>query len=414
MIKKENLILLVLSTVATLYLLEIGLFLAKVHPYSMYSPTREARMQAADQVGQSYDRRTRSEYFLDAQRQGRELAVSWLSPGQIGKGLQDDQGQIMPFTGVSNSPTLFCNESGEWLEFHSGPYGFRNPMATDRQRENADVVILGDSFAMGTCVPDDPGALLRRQGLTTANLGMSGFGPLTELATLREYGAPIKPKNVIWMYYEGNDLRNLDYEKHNPILMRYLQPGFSQNLMQQQPRIDALARREIAVRLERKLKQNNEPSWFGIAQLSGIHAILKRFYSQLVAPHLWKLGIGTADLELLQHVLGRAKMDAEAWGGEIYFVYLPHWKRFGIPQTPQHGAPYKDQVLEIVETLGFPIIDFTTDVEQSGDPLGYFPFRMEGHYVEHAFVELSEKIGERLAETNRPPKNGHQSTDSEN
>ena len=39
-----------------------------------------------------------------------------------------------------------------------------------------------------------------------------------ELATLKEYGPTLKPKLVLWFYYEGNDLRDLDgWEKNSPL-----------------------------------------------------------------------------------------------------------------------------------------------------------------------------------------------------
>jgi len=37
-------------------------------------------------------------------------------------------------------------------------------------------------------------------------------GPLAELASLVEYGPLIKPKTVIWLYYEGNDPTDLGRE----------------------------------------------------------------------------------------------------------------------------------------------------------------------------------------------------------
>ena len=46
-------------------------------------------------------------------------------------------------------------------------------------------------------------------------------GPLIEYATLREY-FNTNVKKVLWVYFEGNDLANLKYEKKNNILVNYL------------------------------------------------------------------------------------------------------------------------------------------------------------------------------------------------
>ena len=52
------------------------------------------------------------------------------------------------------------------------------------------------------------------------NLGYGGNGPLIEYATLREYlSSNVK---VIWIYFEGNDLNDLNNEIKNKILNSYM------------------------------------------------------------------------------------------------------------------------------------------------------------------------------------------------
>ena len=102
-------------------------------------------------------------------------------------------------------------------------------------------VITGDSFAQGACV--NPGEEIAGQirSLTeesVINLGIGGNGLLSELAALQEYAESRKPKNVIWLYYEGNDIVDLAREKSAMLLMNYLQPKFSQNLLHRQTEID--------------------------------------------------------------------------------------------------------------------------------------------------------------------------------
>src|SRR5689334_13983165 len=66
------------------------------------------------------------------------------------------------------------------------------------------------------------------------SLGVSGFGPLSELAVLREYLTIMKPRTVLWLYFEGNDLtEDLPFERHVPILRAYLDdPVFRQGLIE--------------------------------------------------------------------------------------------------------------------------------------------------------------------------------------
>lgn len=94
-------------------------------------------------------------------------------------------------------------------------------------------MVIGDSFAHGAGLQDgeDSVSLLRKQFPDSVNLGNGGNGPLTALATLREYGSKLKPRVVMYWYNEGNDLAELEMKKETPLLMRYLEdPGWFQNL----------------------------------------------------------------------------------------------------------------------------------------------------------------------------------------
>ena len=66
-----------------------------------------------------------------------------------------------------------------------------------------DAVLVGDSFTYGSCVSDgdESSSRLRQKGFHTINFGQVGNGPLIQLATIREYVTPLRPKYVFWMYY---------------------------------------------------------------------------------------------------------------------------------------------------------------------------------------------------------------------
>ena len=73
---------------------------------------------------------------------------------------------------------------------------------------------------------------------TSINLGYVGNGPLVQLATLKEY-IPDDVENIVWFYYEENDLIDLEREINNPILLKYLNNDkFSQNLKENQDKIN--------------------------------------------------------------------------------------------------------------------------------------------------------------------------------
>ena len=112
--------------------------------------------------------------------------------------------------------SILCNENGYYSSYLSDRYGFNNP-DEEWDKKSIEYLVLGDSFAHGACVnrPNDISSVLRSLSKKNVlNLGISGNGPLTEYATLREY-KPKNVKNIIWIYFEGYDLLDLINEKKN-------------------------------------------------------------------------------------------------------------------------------------------------------------------------------------------------------
>lgn len=86
--------------------------------------------------------------------------------------------------------------------------GFRNV----KDLSSAEVVLLGDSFLEGTYVPADTLLSARVSsvtGLSVVNLGLIGYGPRQQLHLLRRYALGLAPKTVVWLFFEGNDLKNI-------------------------------------------------------------------------------------------------------------------------------------------------------------------------------------------------------------
>jgi hypothetical protein len=99
--------------------------------------------------------------------------------------------------------------------------GFRN----DLDLKSADLAVIGDSFVEETNIPTAQlmtSHLSHLESKVVANLGQYGYGPLEELAVLKRYALPLHPHTVLWLFYEGNDLkdvihyRNVTAETHQP------------------------------------------------------------------------------------------------------------------------------------------------------------------------------------------------------
>jgi hypothetical protein len=121
----------------------------------------------------------------------------------------------------------------DWFFASDGAGGAKSTLSVG----GVELPAVGDSYTHGGCVP--PGTefvgLIREQYARTLNLGMRGSGPLLELAQIKEYLLALKPTIVLWFYYEGNDLSNLNIEKRSALLRRYLEDRFTLPLLDLYP-----------------------------------------------------------------------------------------------------------------------------------------------------------------------------------
>ena len=152
--------------------------------------------------------------------------------GKINKFINDkiSSNQKIPFRGPINKISLGSNEAGKREIIINDKYGFKNK--NEIYSKNIDIMILGDSFTEG--VPfnnseDIAGKIMTKSNYNVGNFGVNGTGPFIGLAITKEYASKFKPKNVFYLFYEGNDLRDMMFEEKT-FLKRYLEENFSQNL----------------------------------------------------------------------------------------------------------------------------------------------------------------------------------------
>lgn len=86
--------------------------------------------------------------------------------------------------------------------------GFRNEIDYDR----VDCVVIGDSFVEAGNVSSDElltHHIARELGSSVANLGQAYYGPQQEFKVLERVGVPLRPSICIWVFFEGNDLKDV-------------------------------------------------------------------------------------------------------------------------------------------------------------------------------------------------------------
>ena len=347
----------------------------------------------AAKFGTTIDIRERREIFADSSKRGIEMVPAVMladvldADGPLTLKESSNGDELMPLGGISNTQTLLCNESGQFVSYLSDEHGFRNPPGI-WNLPRVDIAAVGQSFTQGYCVPDGQGFvdLLRTQNRRVLNLGISGQSSLLELAAIREYLPRYAPKAVLWFFTEGIDLSDLRDESMHPFLMRYLDPAFSQNLLARQSEVDQLLR-QVVSRVEARDRARppaRTPSFversMERAKLWTLRHKLELVYgSNSEEPAVWSMLEQTSH-NLLSTALDQAKTVTGSWGGTLYFVYLPSWSRYR--NSPRPANREHQEVLKLVKALGIPVIDVQPAFQAQDDPLSLFPFRKFGHYDE--------------------------------
>ena len=382
----------------------------------------------AEKRGVAYDPRSLWEAILDSRAEGKDaypsfqpraMMVLHLSQGIANAneilnhtlsdewGVKVDGERVLPLGGVSNKHIVYCNEGGKFAEYEADEHGFNNPRGL-WSKESLDVAMIGDSFTQAACVGQDENAAhwIRQKYPATLNFGMAGNGPLIELGTLEEYIAPRKPKIVLWTYY-NNDMGDLDFEEHVPLLMRYLdEDGFTQKLEGRQPKLDA-AMIELSGRIEALaprwpsglssvgLTRKSAPLWLGDLAMnesqSATTAVLRLdrltwAFTSLAVVDVFNL---PPNFPLFKRVLAKAKSRVESWGGKLHFVYMADM--FYLQYKGKREQANRPKILETVKELGIPLIDAHPTFLALDDPMKV-RFSPESHCNPAGYKLLSEII----------------------
>jgi hypothetical protein len=355
-----------------------------------------AAIEAIQRAGRQWDARSRIQVVEELRARGVD-AVSRSIPaallerapdGTYHSRLAREGGrELLPLGGIARKTVVLCNELGDYAIYESDEQGYRNPTGL-WDRAPVELVLIGDSFTIGECVP--PGAnlgdLIRAHHPLTINLGMGGDGPLLELATLTEYGPALRPQRVLWFYFE-NDLWwfDLGINKRAPLLLRYLEPGFRQGLLELQPEIDARLSELWAaghfdpVKNPLELMDEIRGRGVGRAWRFARLAKLRETVGRLRHPPDSPADREAPDLALFESILTLARDRTASWGGTLDFVYLPGVWNFddGIGWRPRDDR-VRTSVLEIAKKLGLTVIDAQPAMARHEDPRSLYSFRGSG------------------------------------
>ena len=327
-----------------------------------------------------------------------KLDTNFVSPDNF---LYPDS-KIIPLSGISNLKTIFCNENRYYANYKSDKYGFRNQDDIWDQ-EVIDYLLLGDSFVHGACVmnKDTISEIIRKKTQSNVlNLGMSGNGPIRNLAVMREYILKKKIKKLLYFHYAGNDWEDIIIEKSNPILINYLKDiNFTQDLIKKTKKLDELRFKKL--KDSKKLflnKQNkrryektiqNQKTIFKIIKLQNIRKKLRGKISEYKNFKFHKIPNKENQIlfySILKEILNISSKNET----EFYFIYIPDKNIYDASEGSIRYSHFeKDLTLSIIKKMNIKYIDLYEEKKKIIiDPLKL----ISGHYNEIGYNVITNIV----------------------
>lgn len=382
---KQYLIISSLSLVISLYLLEGYLTFSN---YIFKDQILKEQLYEK-QTGNKWDGRNRLDIYKELKKNNKKITVTYHPSFTLKKNYS-----TFPLSGLSNSETIFCNENGYYSIYQSDRYGFNNP-DNEWDENEIEYLLIGDSFTHGACVnrPYDISSILRNlSNKSVLNLGYTGNGPLIKYATLREY-LNTNVKKVLWIYYEGNDLLDLEIERTNNILINYLKDlNFTQNLKFKHNEINEFLNKKL-IEIEIKVDnfEINKKKENAIIKYKILKFIRLNITKQIIRKSLFNNSEENNLIEIdnIKKILTLSRDLVIKNNSKLYFVYLPEYKRYKKTNDNKNYNLVKD----IVNELNIPFIDINKEVfEKEQNPLKLFPFEQYGHYNIDGYKKVTETI----------------------
>ena len=311
--------------------------------------------------------------------------------------------QIVPFRGPLNKNSLGHNEAGKRELIINDKYGFKNN--NNIYKKKIDIMLVGDSFAEG--VPfnnadDIAGKIMSKSNLNVANYGVTGTGPFMSLAVIKEYGPYLKPKNIFYLFYEGNDLRDMMNEEKT-ILKNYLDDEFSQNLFNSLNEVKKFLDEYEKVFykiLPQKIYYEDKAIHKKIKKALPLKEKIKDFIELntlkelLFTSSVFYKKKHKVNYLYLQKILEKMNTEVLKWNGNFYFVYLPSWTRYNNRYSLANYLQ-KSKIKNIVKKQNIMFVDIDKYFKsKNAGNVDAFNLGIYGHYTKRGYELISLKISD--------------------
>jgi len=329
-------------------------------------------------------------------------------------------------TGIPGN--FFTCMEAKILRTHFDQHGFRNSEEI-WQKKDWKIAIVGDSFGFGACVEEDEtiAFAIRQRYPKTINVSRAGSSPVDQHAILKEYLLPFRPKLVVWLFYEGNDLRQIqDYPSYAE---RYLDdPNYHQGLLQRNQEIVAIARQhnKLDVIIKEYLSKNcggqcgdveslthnqlvetlraKGDALFDTEVRSHSSTAIKTFFVRfvkltqvrslfsLIGIYVDATDISDQTIDKAALSISRSKTLVEAWGGRFVFVYLPESTRFSSGRWNKYHLDNMARLMGALRKSNLDIVDVSKYLWDEDNPTKYYAYGSQGGHFSPEGYQFVGKI----------------------
>ncbi len=358
----------------------------------------------------NFDTRPEAEVFFDEKKRTPELSTTFRL-AQFHLYNQDLQNKIknfldrkinnkkiIPFRGPINKLSLGDNEDGKRRLIKNDRYGFKNP--NNVYEKNINLMILGDSFAEG--VPFDEendiaGYIRNNSKYNAINFGVAGSGPLLSLAIIEEYGKIFKPKDVFYLFYEGNDMDDL-LDEEKTFLIKYLDK-YNQKLFTSIEEKNYFLDEFEKIMLEiLNIRNSNLTITDPIKRSKKIKFVerIRDFFELTALKNLFtdrKFIKKNANYNLLNKVIKKMNNKVKKWDANLHFVYIPSWNRYNNKYALSNFT-FKNKIKKIVIKNNINFIDIVDEFKNIKDinEINLYNLGLYGHFNKKGYEIVSKKI----------------------
>jgi lysophospholipase L1-like esterase len=349
--------------------------------------------------------------LAEIREKGEPTGLAWSSRALTKNSKSEvkiNQREILPLSLLASVEVPFwwgfkTPHEATFVTFRSDQYGFRNPSEAWRY-DRAQLVLLGDSHTIGYSATDGNSFAerLRKDFPATLNLGISGIGPLTELGHLKEFALKKRPKLVLWFFSEETDLADVLNEYETEQFRRYLEPGYTQDLLRNHAAVNTALKkfwdREEEMRVIPKRPPLPPQRWHRLTRVRNLIRVGTTNIKEISMSYIRPIQMTSQkDLEqglpLMGRVLAEAKRASDEAGAKFLFVMLPSKKRFTDPR--RYSRADYDEVVKLARKNGCDVLDLLPPLSAVVEPLELYPSSAhidDGHWNDKGHALIAEAL----------------------